>query len=333
MAFNAMLFAQPSRFAGLLNERDSALPDPVASGLTMDLRHLRCFLAVAEELHFTRAAQRLHIEQSPLSRTIKDLETHFGTRLFDRRGINGTQLTTAGHALLEAAPRIFIAVEQANNRVLAARSGFSATLRIALSDGLLVQRLATLLACSRAQEPEVEIQLSEVPLALQIKGLKHDLFDAGLSCSAAIGHGLCAQALWHTPLAVAVPSRHPLLEHKHIPLDLVVSYPLVLFHCEAQAGLYQHVATLLSTINAQPKVIGRAVSQEMLLTLVSAGYAVGLGCAEKLAIYQSSDVVIRPLASAVTPFTTYLLRAAHEPKPHLARFIARALALAAQPCT
>ena len=299
----------------------------------MELRHLRCFLAVADELHFTRAAQRLHIEQSPLSRTIKDLETHLGTRLFDRGGINGTQLTAAGHALMEAAPRIFIAVDQAHNRVFAARSGFSGTLRIALSDGVLVQRLAALLACSRAQEPEVEVQLSEVPLALQVKGLKNGLFDAGLACSAAIGHGLCAQALWHTPLAVAVPSRHPLLEHKHIPLNLVLSYPLVLFHPEAQAGLYQHVATLLSTIHIQPKVIGHAVSQEMLLALVSAGYAVGLCCAEKLAIYPSDDVIIRPLASAPAHFTTYLLRAAHEPQPQLARFIARAMALAARPDT
>ena len=118
----------------------------------MELRHLRCFLAVADELHFTRAAQRLHIEQSPLSRTIKDLETHLGTRLFDRGGINGTQLTAAGHALMEAAPRIFIAVEQAHNRVLAARAGFSGTLRIALSDGVLVQRLSALLARARAQD-------------------------------------------------------------------------------------------------------------------------------------------------------------------------------------
>ena len=85
----------------------------------MDLRHLRCFMAVAEELHFGRAAERLHIEQSPLSRTIKDLESDLDARLFNRSH-RGTQLTPAGHALLEAVPRIFAAVEQARHSVRAA---------------------------------------------------------------------------------------------------------------------------------------------------------------------------------------------------------------------
>lgn len=89
----------------------------------MELRHLRCFLAVAEELHFARAAARLHIEQSPLSRTIKELEEDLGARLFDRN-TRSTRLTRAGLALLEHVPRVFAAVTQARDSVRAASSGF-----------------------------------------------------------------------------------------------------------------------------------------------------------------------------------------------------------------
>ncbi|HFD3746014.1 TPA: LysR family transcriptional regulator, partial [Pseudomonas aeruginosa] len=78
----------------------------------MEIRHLRCFLAVAEELHFARAAERLHIEQSPLSRTIKELEESLGEQLFIRTS-RSTRLTRAGKLFLEHVPRIFTALQQA----------------------------------------------------------------------------------------------------------------------------------------------------------------------------------------------------------------------------
>ena len=89
----------------------------------MELRHLRCFLAVAEELHFARAAARLHIEQSPLSRTIKELEEDLGEQLFIRTS-RSTRLTRAGKLFLEHVPRIFTALQQARDSVQAAANGF-----------------------------------------------------------------------------------------------------------------------------------------------------------------------------------------------------------------
>lgn len=90
---------------------------------TLELRHLRCFLAVAEELQFARAAERLHIEQSPLSRVIKELEEDLGVRLFERT-TRSTRLTRAGRLFLDHAPRVFATLEQARNSVKALDPSF-----------------------------------------------------------------------------------------------------------------------------------------------------------------------------------------------------------------
>ena len=134
----------------------------------MELRHLRCFIAVAEELHFGRAAEKLHIDQSPLSRTIKEIEEELGAQLFTRT-TRSTRLTFAGMAFLERVPRIFEALKQACDGVKSAASGFQGQLRIALSDGITPSRMPTLLARSREEDPEIDIRLFEVPLDQQIR--------------------------------------------------------------------------------------------------------------------------------------------------------------------
>ena len=101
----------------------------------MELRHLRYFLAVAEELHFARAAERLHIDQPPLSRAIKELEEELGVVLFART-TRSTRLTRAGTLLLEHVRRVFTALEQARDSVKAAANGLYGQLRVALSDGI-----------------------------------------------------------------------------------------------------------------------------------------------------------------------------------------------------
>lgn len=136
----------------------------------MELRHLRCFLAVAEELHFARAAERLHIEQSPLSRAIRDLEEELGTQLFSRT-TRSTRLTRAGELFLQHVPRVFVAIQQARDSVKSASNGFHGQLRIALSDCITPTCFSALLALSRQEEPEIEVRLAEVPLSQQIKGL------------------------------------------------------------------------------------------------------------------------------------------------------------------
>ena len=272
----------------------------------MELRHLRCFLAVAEELHFARAAERLHIEQSPLSRTIKELEEDLGDQLFIRTS-RSTRLTRAGKLFLEHVPRVFTALQQARDSVKAATNGFHGQLRIALSDGITPSRLPALLAMCRQEEPEVDIRLFEVPLAQQIKGLHDDLYDVGFAQSDEVGEGIAARAVWSDPLMVAVPARHPLLKFKRIPLEEMMRYPLVLCDPLACEGHARQVERVLRRSDMEPLIAERVASCDLMMVMVSAGFALGLTGAPHIAASREPGVVARPLAGRAPMLTTYLL--------------------------
>ncbi|CRQ54673.1 MULTISPECIES: LysR family transcriptional regulator [Gammaproteobacteria] len=273
----------------------------------MELRHLRCFVALAEELHFTRAAERLHIEQPPLSRAIKELEDELGVVFFDRDR-RGTRLTPAGAAFLQDIRRLFIILEQAQDNARAIAAGLRGSLRIAISDGAIDSRLSAFLARCRAEEPEIEIRLCEVPLAEQVRGLRAGDFSIGFAHAADVGDGITAQAIWHDPLVVAVPARHELLIHKEVPLDELGSHPLVLCDPQICEGYCRELARLLGPLENRQNVVEHATSLDMMLTLVGAGYGVGFMAATKIPISQRPDVVIRPLAVESAIITTYLLR-------------------------
>lgn len=297
----------------------------------MELRHLRCFLAVAEELHFARAAERLHIEQSPLSRTIKELEEELGAQLFMRTTRN-TRLTRSGNMFLEHVPRVFAALQQARDSVKAAANGFHRQLRVALSDGISPSRLPALLALCRQEEPDVDIRLFEIPLSQQIKGLHDDLYDVGFAQANEVGDGIVAMPAWSDTLMVAVPARHPLLAHKRIPLEELLRYPLVLCDPQACEGHARHVDRVLRRMDVEPLIAERVASCDLMMALVSAGFALGLAGAAHITASREPGVVARPLAARVPPLTTYLLRPEGEPSDVLVRFIERVQAIESLGC-
>lgn len=292
----------------------------------MEFRHLRCFLAVAEELHFARAAEKLHIEQSPLSRAIKELEEDLGAQLFVRT-TRSTRLTRAGQMFLEHVPRVFASLQQARDSVKAATNGFHGQLRIALSDGITPSCFSALLALCRLDDPEIEIRLSEVPLSQLIKGLHDDFYDLGFTQSDEVGDELISEPVWHDPLMVAVPERHPLLAYKQVPLDEVLRYPLALGDTNACEGHARQVERVLHRANQEPLVAERVASFDLMMTLVSAGFALGLAGASQILSSREPRVVARPLAGGSHMLTTYLLRAGREPSDTLARFIDRVFAI------
>ena len=288
----------------------------------MELRHLRCFLAVAEELHFARAAEKLHIEQSPLSRAIKELEEELGVSLFART-TRSTRLTRAGTLFLEHVPRVFTALEQARDSVRAAANGFHGQLRIALSDGISPSRLPALLAQCRLDEPEVDIRLFEVPLSQQIKGLNDDLYDVGFAQSDEVGDGILAEPVWRDPLMVVVPARHPILSHKRIPLDEVLRYPLVMCDPVVCEGHARQIARVLRVVDTEPLVAEQVTSLDLMMALVLAGFALGLAGASQIAANREPGIVTRPLAGRSPMLTTYMLRLDAELSETLSRFIER----------
>ncbi|ALR06540.1 LysR family transcriptional regulator [Xylella fastidiosa] len=289
----------------------------------MELRHLRCFVVLAEELHFTRAAERLHIEQPPLSRAIKELEDELGATLFDRDR-RGTRLTPAGSAFLQDVRRVFAALEQGRENVKAIAAGLQGSLRIAISDGTVDQRLSAFLAHCREEEPEIEIRLTEVPLSEQLRGLRSGDFTIGFAHTAEVGEEVIAEPIWHDPLILAVPARHPLLAHKEVPLPELASYPLVLCDPQVCEGYCRELTRLLRPLEREPNVVEHASSLDMMLTLVGAGYGLGFTTAARLAVSQRADVIARPLVADSAVITTYLLRPRSDaPCPALERFITR----------
>ena len=288
----------------------------------MELRHLRCFLAVAEELHFARAAEKLHIEQSPLSRTVKELEEELGVQLFIRTS-RSTRLTLAGRLFLKHVPRVFTALEQARESVKSAAYGFHGQLRIALSDGITPSRLPALLARCREEDPEMEIRLFEVSLAQQLKGLHDDLYDAGFSMADEVGDGIIVEPAWEEELMVAVPARHPALAYKRIPLEEVLRYPLVLGDPAVCEGHARQIDRILRKQEKEPLVVQHVATFDVMMALVSAGLALGLAGTAHIAASREPGVVGRPLAGRSPMLTTYLLRRDTEPSQALARFIER----------
>ncbi|WP_020201371.1 LysR family transcriptional regulator [Cupriavidus sp. WS] len=232
----------------------------------MKFRHLRCFLAVAEELHFARAAERLHIEQSPLSRAIKELEEDLGVRLFIRNS-RSTRLSRAGLVFKEHVPRIFTALQRAREGAKAVAAGYDGQLRFALSDGIAPLRLSAFLAQCRDDDPEVGFHLAEIPLSQHIARQREDLYDAGFAQSDDVDDGLLAVPAWHDPLVVAVPAKHPLLTHKRIPLEEVLRYPMAIGDPHVCEGYCRQIARVLRTADVEPPVAEEVASLDLMLSL------------------------------------------------------------------
>ncbi len=288
----------------------------------MEFRLLRYFVVVAEELHLARAADRLGIEQSPVSRAMRDLERLLGVSLFDRSA-RQTRLTWAGQVLLGEGRRVLASVEQAIQATRGAALGYQGYLRIAISDSLAQPRIASLLARSREEEPELEIRVFELPFLQQLKGLHTDLLDVGFALSGAVNDGLAAEAIWTDPLSVIVPARHPLLEHSHVKLADALKFPLVLCHPDSASGCHDQIKAVLEGAAVTAKVVDYASSLGVMLTLVGAGYGIGFAIASQVQALNRQDIAARPLAGTPPMLSTYLLCRSGEPSEPLKRFIGR----------
>ncbi|CNE53889.1 LysR family transcriptional regulator [Mycobacterium tuberculosis] len=176
----------------------------------MDIGQLRSFLVVAEELHFGRAAERLHIAQPPLSRTIKQLERELGTTLFDRN-TRRVELTASGRALLAPAAEVLDATRRAEAAVRSAASGESGVVRIAFA-GVSTHRLVARLARAvRSRRPGIRLELTSQQFAQPaLKKLQHSDTDLALGRWDVVPADVQAEVVMRDSLVLALPDVHPL---------------------------------------------------------------------------------------------------------------------------
>jgi DNA-binding transcriptional LysR family regulator len=288
----------------------------------MELRQLRYFIAVAEELHFARAAARVGIEQSPLSKAITELERSLGVRLFVRTR-RSTQLTFVGETLLPDARRILAEVEQALRNIKAAASGRQGRLRIAIDDGLADPRVAMLIAQSRAEDSTVDVQIAHTPSPVQVRELHAGVLDVGFSLSPCHDRELRSVPLWKDRAALIMRPDHPLAAQPRIQRIDADMGALILLGERSAAGTEPIDPWLLSSAQTAES-IEYVASIELLLTKVAAGYGAGLLSAAQAETHRRSDLVIRPVQIPGAVTTTYLLHRHDDPSSVVVRFIARA---------
>lgn len=291
----------------------------------MELRRLRYFVAVAEELHFLRAAQRLHIEQSPLSRAIKELESDLGVKLFERT-TRSTRLTRAGEVFLEEARRVLSAVAQARASARSAAKGRMGRLSIGFAEGIAHPRLSSLLARYRAEADQVEVKVVQMTFEQLVKALHAGSLDAGFCFAAIKRNGIQAEAVWTDPVAAVLPAQHPLAQRPHLELKEIAREPLVLWGGRSAAERHTQLEAAILAASESPHVVDHAANQEVLLTLVGAGYGVGFVLAAHAQTIQRPDIVVRPITSPPLLVKTFLLYRTEESPGPVTSFLERARA-------
>lgn len=275
--------------------------------MNVELRPLRQFVAVAEELHFGRAAQRLHMTQPPLTQAIQALEAGLGARLFDRTR-RRVALTPAGEALLQDARRLLAAADALPERVRAAAQGFSGQLRLAFVSSIAYGPLPGWLRGFREARPDVQLQLREATLDVQLQAFDADEIDAGfvLHAPGAAPEGFATWTALAEPLVLALPEGHPLAQGTRPRLTELLQQPLVIFPRPISPSLYDQVLAFYRGRGATPRIAQEAIQMQTIVNLVSAGMGVAW-VPESVTQLQRPGVVYRRVPAASLSSETSLL--------------------------
>lgn len=260
----------------------------------MELRQLRYFIAVAEELHFRRAAARLHISQPPISQQIRQLEQELGCRLLNRTR-RRVELTAAGEAFLRDARALLHELDGAVETARRIDAGQSGRLRISFVGSALLSIVPTAVQRFRAVRPDVEIVLRERSTVDQLRAVSDGLTDVGLIRPPieAVGR-LSAELVLREPTVAALPVGHPLAELRRIPMRRLGAEPLVLFPRSQAPGFHDLLISSLAAAGTHPRVVQYAPEMITIIGLVAAGLGVSLAPAS-VARLALDGVTYRPV--------------------------------------
>ena len=260
----------------------------------MEMRQLRYFQAVAEELHFGRAAERMHIAQPPFSQQIRKLEEGLGVRLLNRTS-RKVELTPEGERFLGAVQEILNQVEGAVHAVRAMARGEEGRLRIAFVGPASESMFPEALRDFRKENPKIHLTLRELGTENQLEALRNGNIDFGMVRR--FNHSLTGfrhELFSRDNYVLALPEGHRLAEMKSVPLKCLQGEPLVFFPRHYQPELYDTLISLLCRAGVTPNIVQEAVTKQTTSALVAAGLGLAFlhGAMRKV---QRAGVVYRPI--------------------------------------
>jgi len=299
----------------------------------IDLRAWRQFVAVAEELHFGRAALRLHMTQPPVTQAIAQLEKTLGVVLFDRTR-RRVALTPAGEALLPDVRELLARAQALPARARAAAAGQVGRVRIAFVSTVGFEQLPAWVREFRVLCPEVALELVEATGDVQLEAFARGEIDAGLMLHSpgAAPPGLTRLAVSEEPLVLALPARHALARTQALLLADVLAEPLVIFPRRIVPSLHDAIFGLYHAAGRVPELAQEAIQMQTIVNLVSGDIGVAW-VPESVTQFRRAGVVYRRAAEfapaarrrsvpALPVCETSLVWPEGANNPALARFVA-----------
>ncbi|MDV7243424.1 MULTISPECIES: LysR substrate-binding domain-containing protein [Rhodococcus] len=259
------------------------------------LARLSCFIAVAEELHFGRAAERLHMTQPPLSRQIQQLESELGVQLIDRTSRSVT-LTAAGTAFLPDARRILSLSESAVLTVRRVPAGDLGTVVVGFTGASAHAVLPRLLEAARDTLPDVKIDLREMVTSVQIDALTSGELDLGLIRPILTRPGIDTRPIHHENLVAALPQGHPLAEQDHLTVEDFDDQPVVMYSPVDARYFHELLISTFTIVGASPRYVQYVTQVHTMLVLVRSGLGMAL-VPESAQTMHPEGVVFRPVTS------------------------------------
>jgi DNA-binding transcriptional LysR family regulator len=288
----------------------------------MELRHLRYFVVLAEELHFGRAAARLGISQPPLSQQIKVLEVTLSARLFNRTN-RRVELTQAGHLFLVEARATLERAERAVSVAMRAQRGELGELRIAMFPSApLLARIGDAILAFRRSFPDVQLVLNEIESHQQTQGLLEGRVQIAIVRGAAapiLPPALRATELLREPFLVAMRIDHPLATRHKISIGELAQEPFVFYGDRMGRTLPDQVLILCRSAGFQPRISQLANGNATITGLVAAGLGIAV-VPEAMCQLQHKSVVSRPLNAASATTSIWLLRRSQDSSPLVSAF-------------
>lgn len=239
----------------------------------MELRHLRYFVAVAEELHFGRAAERSFVAQPTLSQQIRTLEDEVGARLFDRSR-RGVALTPVGAVLLPHARRVLAEAARAEAAVRAAAEGRAGALRIGYEGAVLRDGLSDALRAFRVEAPDVDLDFLEAGSREQAEAVRAGRADAGFVLLPIDEEGLEVRSLGAAPVLLVMPAGHRLAGRETVALAELADEPLVTWTRSPAPAAYDDLVRACHAAGFAPRIVQEIRHMESLLGFVAAGVGV-----------------------------------------------------------